>query len=49
VVAADGGRISNAQDLQRLLVVDTIGHPLRLRVLRDGGMVDVTAVPSELS
>jgi S1-C subfamily serine protease len=49
VVAADGGRISNAQDLQRLLVVDTIGHPLRLRVLRDGGMVDVTAVPTELS
>jgi hypothetical protein len=32
-----------------ILVVGTIGHPLRLRVLRDGGMVAVAAVPTELS
>jgi S1-C subfamily serine protease len=38
-----------AQDLQRLMFADAIGQPIELTVLRSGAMVDVVAVPSELT
>ena len=44
-----GSRCSDAQSLQRLLFADAIGRPLPVTVLRNGAMVDVIAVPAELT
>lgn len=46
----DAGRapVRDAQELQKLLFTDAIGEPLPLTVHRNGAMVDVVAVPSEL-
>jgi len=46
----DAGRapVRDAQGLQKLLFTDAIGEPLPLTVFRNGAMVDVVAVPSEL-
>ncbi|GAA0245459.1 S1C family serine protease [Cryptosporangium japonicum] len=41
--------VRDAQGLQRLLFTDAIGRPLPLTVFRSGAMVDVVAVPTELS
>ncbi len=41
--------VHNAQGLQRHLLADTIAQPLPLTVLRNGAMVDVIAVPTELT
>ncbi len=49
LVAAGGSDVTEAQSLQRLLFADAIGRPLALTVLRNGAMVDVIAVPTELS
>ena len=48
VVAAGRTPIRAAQDLQRLMLADAIGHELAITVLRAGAMVDVVAEPSEL-
>jgi hypothetical protein len=40
--------VAEAESLQRLLFSDAIGAPLPLTVLRNGAMVDVIAVPTEL-
>jgi hypothetical protein len=40
--------VAEAESLQRLLFSDAIGEPLPLTVLRNGAMVDVIAVPTEL-
>lgn len=40
--------IGDAQALQRLLFADAIGRPLQITVHRNGAMVDVVAVPTEL-
>ena len=40
--------VSDAQSLQRLLFDDAIAKPLPLTVFRNGAMVDVIAVPTEL-
>ncbi|MFI5775581.1 S1C family serine protease [Nocardia sp. NPDC051570] len=42
-------RVHNAQGLRRHLLADTIAQPLPLTVLRNGAMVDVIAVPTELT
>jgi serine protease Do len=46
----DVGRrpVHDAQGIQRRLFADAIGVPLPVTVLRNGAMVDVVAVPSEL-
>jgi S1-C subfamily serine protease len=46
----DVGRrpVEDAQGIQRQLFADAIGAPLPVTVLRNGAMVDVVAVPSEL-
>jgi len=49
VVTAGRAPVSDAQSLQRLLFADAIGRPLPVTVLRNGAMVDVIAVPAELT
>ena len=46
----DVGRhpVHDAQGIQRQLFADAIGVPLPVTVLRNGAMVDVVAVPTEL-
>ena len=41
--------VAAAQSLQRLLFAEAIGEPLPVTVVRSGAMVDVVAVPSELT
>ena len=47
----DGGRqpVQDAQGIQRQLFGEAIGVPLPVTVLRNGAMVDVVAVPTELA
>jgi S1-C subfamily serine protease len=49
LLAAGGYPTRGAQDLQRLMFADAIGRSVELTVLRNGAMVDVVAVPSELT
>ncbi len=46
----DVGRrqVRDAQGVQRQLFAEAIGVPLPVTVLRNGAMVDVVAVPTEL-
>ncbi|HMG30098.1 MAG TPA: trypsin-like peptidase domain-containing protein [Jiangellaceae bacterium] len=48
VLSAGRAPVADAESLQRLLFSDAIGTPLPLTVLRNGAMVDVIAVPTEL-
>ncbi len=48
LVSAGGNPVSTAQDLQRLMFAEAIGHPLAITVMRNGALVDVIAEPSEL-
>ena len=48
ILAVDGTPIASAGDLQRLMVSDAIGRPLRLPVLRGDKVLDVEVVPAEL-
>jgi len=41
--------VSDAQGIQRLLFTEAVGVPLPITVLRNGAMVDVVAVPVELT
>ncbi len=41
--------VTSAQVLQRLMLADAIGRPLELTVLRQDALVDVIAVPAELT
>jgi S1-C subfamily serine protease len=43
-----GKPVAVAQDLQRLMFSDAIGHPLAITVMRNGALVDVIAEPTEL-
>ena len=43
-----GKPVAVAQDLQRLMFSEAIGHPLAITVMRNGALVDVIAEPSEL-
>ena len=49
LLAVAGTPMRGAQDLQRLMFADAIGRSIELTVLRNGAMVDVVAVPSELT
>ncbi|MDQ1657270.1 MAG: hypothetical protein QOD41_2353 [Cryptosporangiaceae bacterium] len=49
VLSAGRNPVSDAQSLQRLLFTDAIDKPLPLTVYRNGAMVDVIAVPDELT
>ena len=49
VLSAGRSAVSDAQSLQRLLFDDAIGRPLPITVVRNGAMVDVITVPSELT
>jgi S1-C subfamily serine protease len=45
---AGGHAVATAQDLQRLMFAEAIGHPLQVTVMRNGALVDVIAEPTEL-
>lgn len=49
VVNIDGARISTATEIQRLMVEGAIGHPVEITVWRNGALVDVIALPRELT
>jgi S1-C subfamily serine protease len=49
VVAVDGKSVATATELQRLMVEDAIGRRLEITVWRNGALVDVLAVPRELT
>ncbi|MGN9774238.1 S1C family serine protease [Micromonospora sp. H33] len=50
VILSAGGRpVSDGQGLQRLMLGDSIGSRLPVTVLRKGALVDVVAVPTELT
>jgi S1-C subfamily serine protease len=49
VLEAGRAPVASAQSLQRLLFAEAIGQPLPMTVVRRGAMVDVIAVPSELT
>ena len=48
IVSADGVPVTDATDLQRLLVGDRIGRQLTLRVVRAGNLREIELVPHEL-
>src|SRR6266487_1270106 len=48
LVDVDGVPIADAGDLQRLMVGEAIGRPVRVRVFRGGELVELTLVPAEL-
>jgi S1-C subfamily serine protease len=48
LVAIDGVPVSDATDLQRLMLAERIGRPLTVTVLRHGADRDLTLVPDEL-
>jgi S1-C subfamily serine protease len=48
VVDVDGAPVADAGDLQRLMLAEAIGRPLRVRVFRGGELLDLTVVPTEL-
>jgi S1-C subfamily serine protease len=49
VVAIDGERIATTTAIQRLMVEGAIGRPLEITVWRNGALVDVIALPRELT
>lgn len=49
VLSAGRRPVSSAESLQKLLFLDAIGVPLPITVLRSGAMVDVIAVPQEMT
>jgi S1-C subfamily serine protease len=48
ILDVDGQPVGDASDLQRLMVGETIGRPLPIRILRVGEVRDLTIVPVEL-
>ena len=49
VLEAGRSPVAAAQSLQRLLFAEAIGQPLPVTVVRSGAMIDVIAVPRELT
>jgi S1-C subfamily serine protease len=49
VLSVGRAPVGDAQGIQRLLFAEAIGVPLPVTVLRNGAMVDVIAVPTELT
>jgi S1-C subfamily serine protease len=48
IVDLDDSPIERVDDLQRLMVGDVIGTPVRLRLVREGELVELPLVPEEL-
>jgi S1-C subfamily serine protease len=48
ILDVDGQPVGDASDLQRLMVGETIGRPLPIRILRVGEVRDLTIIPVEL-
>ena len=48
ILDVDGQAVGDASDLQRLMVGETIGKPLPLRILRLGELLNLNIVPVEL-
>jgi len=48
IVAVDGEPVTGMNELQRLMVGERIGKPVRFTVARDSRVVDVTVRPVEL-
>jgi S1-C subfamily serine protease len=48
LVGVEGQPLADATDLQRLMVGERIGRPLRVTVLRDGSLSELTIVPTPL-
>ena len=49
VVEVDSHRVTDAGDLQRLMLSEAIGRPMSLRLLRGGTLLDINAVPVEMA
>ena len=49
ILEVDGSPVSDAGDLQRLMLSETIGRPVTLRILRTGELRELTAIPAELA
>jgi S1-C subfamily serine protease len=49
LLSAGGEPITSAQALQRLMLADAIGRPFSLTVVRNDALIDVIAVPTELT
>ena len=49
VVAVAGEPMRSATSLQRWMVEEAIGRPVEITVWRNGALVDVIAVPRELT
>src|SRR5512132_1175903 len=48
IVELDGAPVTNVSDIQRLMVVERIGAPVPVRVLRGGQELELALVPAEL-
>src|SRR3954471_20419130 len=48
IVELDGVPVADVADIQRLMVVEKIGSPLSLKVLREGRELELSLVPAEL-
>ena len=48
IVELDGSAVGDVGDIQRLMVVDRIGAPVPVRVLREGRELELSLVPAEL-
>ena len=48
IVELDGVPVADVADIQRLMVVEKIGSPLSLKVLREGLELELSLVPAEL-
>ena len=49
IVELDGEAVTDVADIQRLMVVEKIGAPVSLRVLREGRELELSLVPAELA
>jgi S1-C subfamily serine protease len=49
IVEVDGEPVGAVDDLQRLMVADTIGRPIAVRAVRHGRELSLTLVPEELA
>jgi S1-C subfamily serine protease len=48
MISVAGRPVDTATAVQRAMVADVIGKPLEITVWRNGALVDVIAVPTEL-
>jgi S1-C subfamily serine protease len=49
IVTVDGARVARAGDLQRLMVGELIGVPIKVEIVRNGSPAELELVPAELT